>query len=96
MGADLHRPANIVRGEVCFNLPEHSTQQGDSFCNSFLRLLVVLHRAALIECPKTDLRVDLKRPVLTLRCDHIIHLLDLWRDAPCLLAQPPRCLLPID
>ena len=29
-------------------------------------------------------------------CDRIIHLLDLGRDAPCLLAQPPRRLLPID
>ena len=79
-----------------FNLWENLAQKSDPLCCALACFLVVLHGATSVERPKTDLRVNFERPRLTIRRDRIIYLLDLGRDAPCLLAQPPRRLLPID
>ena len=46
--------------------------------------------------PETNLWMNFECPPLALRCDRIVQLLDLRCNAPCLLAQPPRRLLPID
>src|SRR5260370_32692272 len=81
---------------MCFDLREHLAQENHPLGRAVLCLLVVPHRAALVERPEADLRVNFERPPLTVQCDRIIHLLDFGRDAPRLLTQPSRGFLPID
>src|SRR5438874_11667293 len=81
--------------EVSFNLWEDWAQDGDPFCGSLPCFLVVLHWAVVVECPETNLWMNLKRPPLAVRRYRIVYLLNLRCDAPCLLAQPSRRLLPI-
>jgi len=75
---------------------EHWAKQIKPLAHTSFRLLPMRHWAFPGECPESDLWMNLKCPPLAVRRDRIVHLFDLRRDAPCLLAQPPRRLLPID
>jgi hypothetical protein len=69
--------------------------KSDSLCATLLCLLVVAHRATLVERPEANLRVYLERPMLAVRCDRVVHLLDLRNDANArwLSPRPVSCKL---
>jgi hypothetical protein len=84
-GRRLLREAVYLRGVV--QSLGILAQNSDPLCCSVLFPLVVLHRTMLVERPEADLRVNFDCPPLAVRRNRIVHLLDLGRDAPCLLAQ---------
>jgi len=64
---------------VFVNFWKNSSQQGDPLYGTLFCLLVVLHWA-VVECPETDLRMNLKHPPLAVRCNRIVNLFDLGDD----------------
>jgi hypothetical protein len=81
---------------VFVNFWKNSSQQGDTLYGTLFCLLVVLHWAVVVECPETDLRMNLKHPPLAVRCNRIVHLFDLGDDAKRLLAESSARFVAID
>jgi hypothetical protein len=58
------------------DLWEEGAQQIEPFFPSSWGLLIVLHGTLRIESPKTNFGMNLERPLLAIRRDRIVHLLD--------------------
>src|SRR5258706_10134667 len=72
---------------MVLDVREYDAEQINPLVDARVRLFSVRHRVFSGKSPKADLRVDLKQPPLAVWRDRVIHLLDLRRDAPRLLAQ---------
>ena len=75
---------------------EFGAQKINSFVSARFSLLVMRHRALPVQHPETNFGVNLERPLLAIRRDHVVHQLDFRAYVERLLTQAPSRPLPID
>jgi hypothetical protein len=62
--------------EMSLDVGEYGAKKIESFVPTRFGLLVVFHGTLSVQCPEADFGVNLERPLLAIRGDRFVHLLD--------------------